>query len=105
MNMQSIINFCEKSDTLSDSDLDVATQIREYASAMADSGKSIVVEKLTEAKFSKTVAVLESALLAEMIANGQGKGILLEKMSGSLQAFSHTLILTMLGILADEEVI
>lgn len=111
MNMQGLLKYHHEQvnmsveECLTQNDGDRLMVMTEYAYKMSESGKEIVLSAVKEEDFVKIIDVIENMVLASIMTNGKGKGLLLEKMQGSLQGFSHTMILTILGILADEEVI
>jgi len=106
MNVQALLKYYENVSMGNiGKDLDEVDQIREYLDKMTDNGKDIVLSKMDENDFVNVIDVIENVVLASMLVEGKAHSLLLEKMSGSLRGFSHTLILSILGILADEEVI
>ena len=110
MKISDLIEFYEnvgKSNSLQDfkSNFDNIDEVGEYMNQMAQNGKVIVLEKISEKKFVQAVNVIRSFLLSSMLVSGVGSSLAVAEISGDLKPYTDTVALTILGILADEEVI
>jgi len=110
MKISDLIEFyenVEKSSSLEDfkQNFDNISEVGEYMNQMADNGKAIVLEKISEKKFVKAVGVIRSFLLSSMLVGGVGSSLTVAEISGDLKPYTDTVTLTILGMLADEEVI
>lgn len=69
-----------------------------------DLAKSTILEKMPEGDVVKTMLIVQKFVSG--IGASQGKaGILMAEMDGSLQGYTHTVVLTTIGLLMDEEVL
>lgn len=70
----------------------------------AELAESVILAKMPEKDAVTTMLLVQKFVAATCSANGN-TGILLAEMDGSLQAYTHTVILATIGLLMDEEVL
>lgn len=66
--------------------------------------KSVLLAKMTEKDLVEAMFAVQSIVVAAIAANGD-ESLIEAQIKGTLQPYTHTLILTFLGILMEEEVI
>jgi len=110
MKMIDLVRLCENMeeesvDVFIKGGIDTMSSIGEYLDEMAYKGKEIIVAKLDERNFVRCMAIVRSTLLTSMIVSGRGASLTISEMGGELKPFVDTVVLSVVGILADEEVI
>lgn len=81
-------------------------EVGEYIDAKADEGREIIVNRLSEERFVKFMQTLISTLLQSMYNDGgAGAFLVMASMNGELKPYTDTVIMAVLGVLAEEEVI
>lgn len=82
------------------------SELVDYFSQMADTGKSICLEKVPEKEMCVILEAIKAALLTALIAEEKGELLLLADTKGNdLTAFCDTFGMTLIGLLYDNEVI
>lgn len=108
MNINDLVQFKNRlatNDDFTEEDNEFVNRVGDYMNRMSEEGKKIVLYKLTEAQFVKAINILESTLIGNMTTYNKGFAIMIARQSGELEPFLHTMILSVIGALADEEVI
>ena len=84
---------------------DNVAEVGEYMNKMAENGKTIITDRLDEEKFVKVLNIMRATLLSSMAMGGTGKSLVISELSGDLKMYTDTVALSIIGMLADEEVI
>jgi len=93
-------------EAMSSSNSEIINQMMRYMDNKSEEAKALILEKMSEKDFVNIISLIDSMVLAEMTMHNKGTMLVLSKMGNDgFQEFTHTLILTVLGILVDEEVI
>jgi hypothetical protein len=109
MKIKDIINIYENMDRNDENFLGKALRetevVGEYMNERAIEGKEIILNRINEEDFCVFMNVTRATLLSSMILEGHGAQLALLEITGELKMYTDTMILTILGVLADEEVI
>lgn len=108
MNLRAILEFQDKIKTgdLTEKELDDhLEEMSKYLNDKSEKGKEIILNRMKEENFVRLVDEVRSIMLSGMMDDGVGGLLVLSNMSGELEAYTHTIILSVLAILAEEEVI
>ena len=95
---QDILNNMNKGSDLGLEDINAMLGYLEERSGEA---QKRIGERISEKNLAKIFNAVQSSVLMAMITSSRGIGLLAE--IGDLQAYSHTLILAVLGIAMEEE--
>ena len=74
-----------------------------YLEQRTAEAQSAVLEKISEKDFCTVMGLIQTTVLAAMVLDGQGLGLITESKYGDLDGFTHTISLAILGIAMDEE--
>ena len=112
MKAQDLVDFVNQKqgqsieEAMSSSNSEIINQMMRYMDNKSEEAKALILEKMSEKDFVKIISLIDSTILAGMTMHNKGVYLVLSKMEDDgFQEFTHTLILTVLGILVDEEVI
>lgn len=111
MNYKDVLEFSSKTKEM---ELDISNS-REYFETIvkiggwlnekSEEGMKIVLNRLTEEDFVTFVRAVKATLMTSMVIEGEGTTLLIAEAEGELDPFIHTIFLSLLGVLAEEEVI
>jgi hypothetical protein len=108
MNIKDILDFEEKASNGYIPEFEIEEhldRLSEYLSQKAEEGKDIVVSKMSEETFVRLIREVKRALMVTMLSNKSGGLLTIADMAGELDPFIHTAFLSILAILAEEEVV
>lgn len=77
----------------------------EYIDQKAEEGKRILLERIDEESFVRLMREVNNITLTSLNSQGGGGFLALANATGEIQIYTHTLFLTILAILIEEEVI
>lgn len=66
--------------------------------------KEVITAKFTEEQAVRAMEMVEKTVVAIMSSQGD-QTLLAAQLSGALQTYTHTIVLTMMGVFMEEEVI
>lgn len=108
MNMREILDFEERA-VAGDVDSSEVEQhldkVGDYLNEKSEEGKAIILNRMREEDFVRLVREIKNALMVSMLHNDTGGLLAMADMAGELKTFTHTILLSVLAILAEEEVI
>lgn len=108
MNVKDILDF-EKRASLGFATNDEIEEhlcnVGEYLNKKTEEGERIIVSKMKEEHFVRVVREVKRSLMVTLLHNESGALLTMADMAGELDAYTHTIILSVLAILAEEEVI
>jgi hypothetical protein len=108
MNIKDILNFESRAVTglASDEEIDEHLEkMGDYLNQKSEEGTKIVLSRMNEEDFVRMVREVKRSLMVSMLSQEQGGLLTMADMAGDLDAYTHTIILSVLAILAEEEVI
>ena len=108
MNLKEIIEFQKRAEDgdVTDNEIDNhIAKVGEYIESKAKQGMDVVVSGMGEEKFVRLVREFEKCNVTLMGEEGIGAFLMLAGLDGSLKPLLHTMILSVLGVLIDEEVV
>jgi hypothetical protein len=108
MDMQKMIEFEDRLDADYVGEEELEAYLREtadYLNQKSEQGMKIILSKMKEEDFTKMVRGAGNLIVSGMNSEGFGDLLNYAKLDGSFELYTHTIILSVLAILADEEVI
>lgn len=107
MNFKDMVKFHEQAKTDMDTMeyVSIVDEIGEFMNNKADDGKSIILNRMKEEDFVKFLQAAKATLLTSMVTEGRGGLLLMAEASGDLAVYTTIIIMSVLGVLAEEEVI
>lgn len=81
------------------------TEIGSWLNEKADEGEKIILNRLEEKDFVVFVRAVKATLMTSMITSGHGVTLMIADSEDELDPFIHTIFLSLLGVLAEEEVV
>jgi hypothetical protein len=102
MTIKNILDFFEKMKSRTADEGDMC-ELTNYLGGRADEAQKVILENISERELCSVMSVVKAAVMASMILDGAGVGLVLEDAKGDLEGFVHTISLAMLGIAMDEE--
>lgn len=108
MNLKEIIEFqirAEKGDVTNNEVDNHISGVGEYIDSKSKQGMDVIVSRMGEEKFVRLVREIQRYSIMSMGEEGMGTFLILADMDGSLKPLIHTMILSVLGVLIDEEVV
>lgn len=108
MNVKEILDFEERAinELLDDEEIEkYLNEVSEYLNQKAEEGKNIVTSKMSEERFVRLLREVKRAMMTSLLSNDAGALLTFADMAGELTPYTHTIILSTLAILAEEEVI
>jgi hypothetical protein len=108
MSVKEILDFEERAENglVSDGDIEqYLSEVGDYLNEKSEEGKSIVLSKMSEERFVRLLREVKRALMTSLLSQDKGAMLAIADISGELNAYTHTIILSVLEILAEEEVI
>ena len=76
-----------------------------YINDKSRQGEKLILSKMNEEDFARAVNEVGNLIISSMCSEGYGVLLALSRKDGSMQVYTHTVVLTVLAMLMDEEVI
>ena len=89
---------------LAENKMDSILKLIESFTESTDIGKKQILNSITEAQFVDLARAAQNSTLCAMVTNGEF-GLLESHMDGSLKGYTHTVVLSIIGILFNEGVL
>jgi hypothetical protein len=108
MNVKEILDFEERVNTESLEESEIESYLDElgdYLNAKSEEGQKIITNRMKEEDFVRLVREIKKALMVSMLHQDTGALLAIADMAGELDPFIHASFLSILAILAEEEVI
>jgi hypothetical protein len=77
---------------------------RDEMEKASNDAQKFVLERISEGDFVKLLAAIEKIVVAEGVAGGE-TSLLLCEMKNELQAYTHSVVLTAIGLLIQDEIL
>jgi cellobiose-specific phosphotransferase system component IIB len=106
MSIKTVVDSFKKAiDSDDDDSLGTVYELhRDEMEQASDEAKKLILEKLSEGDFVKLLAAIEKVVVAECVAGGE-TSLLLCEMKNELQAYTHSVVLTAIGFLVQDEIL
>lgn len=85
-------------------DLENITKSTEEFNRLADMAKEFLTERVAEKEFTRFLLFVQKTVVAVMLSEGESL-IVFADQDGSLKGYTHTVILTVIGALIEDEVL
>lgn len=85
-------------------DLENITKSAEEFNRLADMAKEFLTERMVEKDFTRFMLLVQKTVVAVMLDEGESL-IVFADQDGSLKGYTHTVILTVIGALIEDEVL
>lgn len=108
MNVKEILDFEERTidGKVTDEEIEnYLNEVGEYLIQKVEEGKNIVTSKMSEERFVRLLREIKRTLMTSLLSNDEGALLTFADMAGELTPYTHTVILSTIAILAEEEVI
>lgn len=96
----------DTNDFLRHGGFDAYTEAMEFLEKNSEEAMRIILSKISEKDFVRLMGVVKSFTLSAMLSHGEGPNILMAQMNGrELDGFTHTIVLSVIGLLISEEIL
>lgn len=82
----------------------MGVKLLETLSGKADIATDVLFSRIPEEDLVKFFKIIQDAIVSAMVLSGNGK-ILVPAVSGELVGYTHTVVLTIIGLLVEEEIL
>lgn len=82
----------------------VGIELIKSLSGKADIATDVILSRIPGEDLVKFLKIVQDAVVSAMVLSGENK-ILLPAVSGELSGYTHTIVLTVIGLLIEEEIL